>query len=76
MQHQKETGHPDPIHVTAHFMRATVVGPFEVHVSVLKSGRGFTNLNVEFVQNVSFLFISMSTSLMHVGSRHIRISSE
>lgn len=52
MQHQSKTRHPDPIHITAHFLRSAVVGQFEVHISVLKSGRGFTNLSVQFVQQV------------------------
>ncbi|TCD68057.1 hypothetical protein EIP91_011602 [Steccherinum ochraceum] len=51
MQHQSSSLHPDPIHVTAHFMRSTIVGPFEVHINVLKTGKGLTNLSLQFIQN-------------------------
>ncbi|KAG1790290.1 thioesterase-like superfamily-domain-containing protein [Suillus plorans] len=47
---QSETVHKDPIHVTAHFLRATNVGPAEVRVSVQKIGKNFTNLLADLVQ--------------------------
>lgn len=50
---QSDTSHPDPIHVTAHFLRsATTSSPFEVHIQILKPGRGFTNLTANLVQEV------------------------
>ena len=45
--------HPDPIHLTAHFIRPTSVGEFEVHIRVVKKGKGFVNLTANLVQRVS-----------------------
>ena len=52
--------HPDPIHVSAHFLRASIGSDaqgrpmaFEVHVRKVKGGRDFTNLQSELLQNVS-----------------------
>ncbi|KAF8630933.1 hypothetical protein AX17_005290 [Amanita inopinata Kibby_2008] len=50
IQHQSSTAHKDPIHVTAHYLRPTAVGSFEVHVRIVKSGKAFTNLAAELVQ--------------------------
>ena len=50
MKYQEGSSHPDPIHVTAHFMRSASVGPYEVHIRILKVGKGFKNLSVAFVQ--------------------------
>lgn len=66
IEHQSSTKHLDPIHVTAHFMRSAVVGEFEVHIRVLKSGRGFTNLSVQFMQQVRNLFAYVSMYLADV----------
>ncbi|KAJ8593946.1 hypothetical protein M405DRAFT_809983 [Rhizopogon salebrosus TDB-379] len=49
-QFQLETVHKEPINVTAHFLRATNVGPAEVHVRVQKIGKNFTNLSADLVQ--------------------------
>jgi Thioesterase-like superfamily len=51
-QSQSNTGHRDPIHVTAHFLRTTAVSPFEIQIRMLKSGRGFTNIAADLVQRV------------------------
>ncbi|KAL4081213.1 thioesterase-like superfamily-domain-containing protein [Scleroderma citrinum] len=52
IQHQASGGspHTDPIHVTAHFLRATNIGPGDVHIKLIKSGKMFTNLQAELVQ--------------------------
>ncbi|KAG2066308.1 hypothetical protein BDR04DRAFT_1130050 [Suillus decipiens] len=47
---QSETVHKDPVHVTAHFLHATTVGPAEVSVSVQKIGKNFTNLLADLAQ--------------------------
>ena len=52
VQYQSNTGHRDPLHVTAHFLRSTAVSPFEVEIRTLKTGRGFTNITAELVQRV------------------------
>lgn len=59
--------HPDPIHISAHFLRSTAAfsdsasngansermpAPFEVRVRTVKVGKGFTNLAGELVQGV------------------------
>ncbi|KAG6376919.1 thioesterase-like superfamily-domain-containing protein [Boletus reticuloceps] len=50
IQHQSGSSHPDPIHVSAHFLRATHPGPGQVQVKLLKSGKTFTNILAELVQ--------------------------
>jgi len=50
IQYQSTTGHKDPIHVTAHYLRATAVAPFEICIRKIKTGKGFTNLTAELVQ--------------------------
>ena len=57
MQHQARTRHRDPIHVTAHFLRATSVAPFEVHIRKLREGKGLTNLVADLVQDVRCDFL-------------------
>lgn len=52
LHHQKLTRHPDPFHVTAHFLRATSVGPFEVRIHTIRSGRGMSNVHADLVQDV------------------------
>jgi hypothetical protein len=54
IQHQSgsPSGHSDPIHITAHYLRTTAVSQFEILIRVLKSGRGFTNLTADLVQKV------------------------
>lgn len=52
MHHQKSTPHPDPFHVTAHYLRATSVGPFEVLVRTLRVGKGMSNLHADLIQDV------------------------
>ncbi|KAG6860359.1 hypothetical protein C0995_012253 [Termitomyces sp. Mi166 len=44
------TRHPDPIHVTAHYLRSSQPSKFEIRVRTLKTGRGFTNLTAELYQ--------------------------
>ncbi|KAF9262892.1 hypothetical protein L218DRAFT_866279 [Marasmius fiardii PR-910] len=51
IQRQSGTRHRDPIHVTAHFLRATAIQPFTIHVRKLREGKGFTNLVAELIQN-------------------------
>ncbi|KAJ7796338.1 thioesterase-like superfamily-domain-containing protein [Mycena olivaceomarginata] len=48
--HQASTPHRDPIHVSAHFLQATSIAPFEVRVRTLRRGRGFTNVLADLVQ--------------------------
>lgn len=53
MRFQSVTTQKDPIHVTAHYLRPSTVGVFEVHVRMIKSGRRFTNLVADLFQKVS-----------------------
>lgn len=55
IKHQESTPHPDPIHVVTYFMRASVIGPFEVYVLDVKTGRDLKHLSAALVQNVSFV---------------------
>lgn len=51
MRYQIATEHKDPIHVTAHYLKAvSSTSPFEVHVQTLKKGRGLTNVLANLVQ--------------------------
>ncbi|KAF8214992.1 thioesterase-like superfamily-domain-containing protein [Mycena galopus ATCC 62051] len=50
IRHQASTVHRDPIHLTAYFLQATSIAPFEVHVRILKRGWGFTNITADLVQ--------------------------
>ncbi|KAK2465713.1 hypothetical protein APHAL10511_002257 [Amanita phalloides] len=50
VQYQSTTAHKNPLHVTAHFLQASSVIPFEIHVRVIKSGKSFTNLMAELAQ--------------------------
>ncbi|KAG6876759.1 hypothetical protein C0993_000586, partial [Termitomyces sp. T159_Od127] len=50
LQHQYRTRHPDPIHVTAHYLRSSQPSEFEIRVRTLRTGRGFTNLTAELYQ--------------------------
>ncbi|KAF8636037.1 hypothetical protein AX15_000194 [Amanita polypyramis BW_CC] len=50
IQHQSATIHKDPIHVTAHYLRATSSAPFEIQVRMVKNGKRFTNLAAELMQ--------------------------
>ena len=52
IKHQEASTHPDPIHVTAHFLKSAMVGPYEVHLRDLKVGRDFKHISAAFVQNV------------------------
>ncbi|KIK98779.1 hypothetical protein PAXRUDRAFT_823502 [Paxillus rubicundulus Ve08.2h10] len=42
--------HVDPIHISAHFLRATNVGGGEVRVKALKTGKTFSNILAELAQ--------------------------
>ncbi|KAJ3825535.1 thioesterase-like superfamily-domain-containing protein [Lentinula raphanica] len=50
---QRSSHHPDPIHVTAHFLSSPSASAFEVRVCLLKKGRSFTNLEADLIQNGS-----------------------
>jgi hypothetical protein len=52
MNHQAGTAHRDPLHITTHFLRASVVGPCEVVVRIVRAGKGMTNLSAELLQKV------------------------
>lgn len=65
-QQRVRNSHPDPVHISAHFLRSTaafanlkdgnesekVPATFEVTVRTVKIGKGFTNLAAELVQGV------------------------
>lgn len=56
IQRQSTSTHPDPIHVTAHYLRTTAIARFEVQIHTLRSGRGFTNITADLVQDVSIAY--------------------
>lgn len=69
IKHQEATPHPDPIHVTAHFLKSAMVGPYEVHLKDLKAGRDFKHISAAFVQNVS-----LNTPAMDRGTHLLRLN--
>ena len=57
IHHQSGSSHADPIHISAHFLRATNIGVGKVQVKLLKSGKTFTNILAELVQQVGGAFM-------------------
>ncbi|CUA73332.1 hypothetical protein RSOLAG22IIIB_10712 [Rhizoctonia solani] len=51
IQSQQPTKHPDPIHVTAHFMQPTARSEYTIQVQVVRTGSRFTNLTANLIQN-------------------------
>jgi hypothetical protein len=51
VQSQANTSQPDIAHCTAHYLRSALPKPFEVKISPLKIGRGFSNLTAELWQD-------------------------
>jgi hypothetical protein len=51
VKHQSTTNQKDICHCTAHFVRSALPKPFEVHIKILKAGRGFSNLTADLVQD-------------------------
>ncbi|KAF7359103.1 hypothetical protein MSAN_01251500 [Mycena sanguinolenta] len=50
IEHQAGSEHPDPLHVSAHYLQATKTSALEVHIRVLKRGRSFINILADLVQ--------------------------
>ncbi|KAJ7494364.1 thioesterase-like superfamily-domain-containing protein [Mycena galericulata] len=51
VENQAGSAHPDPMHLTAHFLQPTrTATSFEVHLRVLKQGRSFVNILADLVQ--------------------------
>jgi len=75
IQHQSRSSHADPVHVSAHFLRPTNIGVGQVKVKLLKSGKTFTNILAELVQQgttritAHLLFGDLSPSQPGQGQR-------
>ncbi|KAJ7119009.1 thioesterase-like superfamily-domain-containing protein [Mycena epipterygia] len=50
LQSQADSPHPDPLHVSAHYLQPTKTSSLEVQIRVLKRGRSFVNILAELVQ--------------------------
>ncbi|KAJ7084856.1 thioesterase-like superfamily-domain-containing protein [Mycena belliarum] len=50
IQKQAGSAHPDPLHVSAHFLQATKRAEFEVRIRILKRGKRFVNILADLVQ--------------------------
>ncbi|KAJ7778808.1 thioesterase-like superfamily-domain-containing protein [Mycena maculata] len=50
IQNQVGSAHPDPLHLSAHFLQPTRTSSFEVHLRILKRGRNFINIIADLVQ--------------------------
>ncbi|KAI0263996.1 thioesterase-like superfamily-domain-containing protein [Gloeopeniophorella convolvens] len=50
--YQSSAVHKDPIHISAHFFSAATSNPpdLEVHVKLIRAGKGFSNLSAELIQ--------------------------
>ena len=49
---QAQAALPDILHITTHYLRPTAIGPFEVHVKLVRSGKTTCNLTAELRQKV------------------------
>src|ERR1700712_2047352 len=70
VQHQAGSKQPDPIHVSAHFLRPSSFGALEVRVSVIKNGTQNSNLHVELLQNVCKSSLSQDIPLIPFFELH------
>ncbi|GAA94636.1 uncharacterized protein L969DRAFT_17441 [Mixia osmundae IAM 14324] len=50
IQSQSNSRHPDIVHISAQMPVASTPGPFMTQISVLRAGRGYTDLHVELIQ--------------------------
>ncbi|KAJ7348868.1 thioesterase-like superfamily-domain-containing protein [Mycena albidolilacea] len=50
IEYQADSEHPDPLHVSAHFLQATKTSTIEVQIRILKPGRSFTNILADLIQ--------------------------
>ncbi|KAG8907968.1 hypothetical protein FRC01_007528 [Tulasnella sp. 417] len=50
LQFQSEATHPDPIHLSSHFLRAVTPGVFQVRIRPIRAGKQFANLTAELWQ--------------------------
>jgi len=51
MHSQSSTGQPDPVHISSHFLIASVPETYEIRLRQLRVGRRFSNLTADFVQH-------------------------
>ncbi|KAJ6567148.1 thioesterase-like superfamily-domain-containing protein [Mycena capillaripes] len=51
IENQARSEHPDPLHVSAHYLQPTKTSAFEVQIRVLKRGRSFVNIIADLIQN-------------------------
>ncbi|THH16529.1 hypothetical protein EW146_g4124 [Bondarzewia mesenterica] len=51
LQYQSSSSHPDPVHTAAHYLRATSVGSFKVHVRTIRTGKGLANILADLIQD-------------------------
>lgn len=52
---QSTTNHPDPIHITAHFLFPTECGECSIQIKCVRTGKNMTNLDAEIIQKVCIL---------------------
>ncbi|EJD03390.1 uncharacterized protein FOMMEDRAFT_20492 [Fomitiporia mediterranea MF3/22] len=48
---QSNTPHPDPVHLTAHFLQPVDIAEVGVRVNVTRRGKRFTNIDADLVQD-------------------------
>lgn len=48
----------DIVHVSAHFVVETIVGPYEVYVRPIRDGKSFDNIEATLSQRVKFRLVS------------------
>lgn len=51
LQTTSNSPHKDPVHVTSHFLQPNAAAPFQIFVKKLRSGKGFSHLTAEFIQD-------------------------
>ena len=52
---QRDTSHPDIIHVTAHYLQTVDITEYAVLVKKIKQGKKLTHIDADLVQEVSIL---------------------
>ncbi|KAL5528088.1 hypothetical protein ACEPAF_7224 [Sanghuangporus sanghuang] len=47
---QSSSPHPDPVHLTAHYLQSVEVSECEVRLKIIRRGKNFTNIDTDLIQ--------------------------
>jgi hypothetical protein len=77
---QKDTSHPDPIHLTAHYLASLSDGEFKIKMKSIKNGRAYANVEAQLIQKVFGNHLrwgntkNLPGETLCISSRHLRYS--